>query len=134
MTICDGDVFVGSSNNLVYVDAEEGSGAGGGSEDGDDSDNDSDNDSESDNEGGAGGADSVVFQLGPTAEAEAAECIEAGGTWKGFYCEMPMDEHIEATCACYVDGRWDFHQTANYPKCMAFPRVYAVDLCQWPFP
>ena len=77
-----GTVFIGPPARVVYVDAEEDSGAGGGgSEDGDDgdSDNDSDNDSESDNEGGAGGADSVVFQLGPTAEAEAAECIEAGG-------------------------------------------------------
>ena len=105
MTICEGDVFVGPPSTVVYVDAEEDSGAGGGgSENGDDGDSDSE--SESDNESGAGGADSDVLQLNPTAGAE--ECIEAGGTWHGFYCDMPMDEHIRAKCACYVDGRWGY--------------------------
>lgn len=118
MTMCDGDVFVGPATSVVYVEQDGGTGSGS-------------NDPESD-DGSEDGGDTLE-------RPDQAECEVVGGTWKeGFYCDMPMDEHISADCGCYQSGQWLSIAETSYPYCMARQSLLQerdpARVCQWPFP
>ena len=126
--MCEGDFFVGPRTSVVYVDAK-GDGGAGTSNDTDDGDTD-------DGAGNGDNGDANTLQFGPATEAE---CVEVGGTWKSqLYCDMPMDEHISADCACYWNGDWVNFGEKSYPHCMAvWSSFHGQDptiVCQWPFP